>query len=383
MRILAGVSDPYDDRTRELPAYLDPRGPGGGGIARGYPTSQSRPDMPPPGGPGGPRGPYGPGVTPPPPRRKRRGLKIALSIIAVLLVAIVGFGAYLDFNLKRQDVLADYAGRPPASAGTNWLMIGSDSRSDLTAEQKKQLATGSAEGSRTDTIMLLHIPDSGVPPTLVSLPRDTLVDVPGHGQQKLNAAFSIGGPKLLIQTVEKLTNLRMDHYAEIGFAGFAGVVDAVGGVNICVEQPIDDPKAGLKLAAGCQNLDGAQALGYVRTRATPRADLDRIDHQRKFLSALLKKATSVSSVINPFTSVPMALDLTNDITVDSSTHLWHIASMGLAIGGGDLVTTTVPIGSTPTISGIGSVVKWDTDKAKQFFDALRGDQAIPKDLLSS
>lgn len=358
VRILAGVSDPYEHRTRELPAYLDPRGPGGYAPAPGSAPPGSRP-------------------------HRHRGLKIGLSVVAVLLLVIVGFGGYLDFNLKRQDVLADYAGRPSAAAGTNWLMVGSDSRANLSAAQKQQLATGSAAGSRTDTIMLLHVPDSGVPPTLVSLPRDTLVDVPGNGQQKLNATFSIGGPKLLIQTVEKLTNLRIDHYAEIGFAGFAGVVDAVGGVNICVEAPINDPNAGLKLAAGCQNLNGAQALGYVRTRATPLADLARIAHQRKFLSALLKKATSVGALINPFTSVPMALDLTKDVTVDSGTHLWNLASMGLAMGGGGLVTSTVPIGSTPTLDGVGSVVEWDTAKAKQFFDALRNDQAIPKDLLST
>ncbi len=393
------MTDPYDDR--ELPANLDPRGrenaskrrrsdhspaaqthnPGPSygqdyypGQQPGYPPRQP-PRQPPPGG----------GYPPPPegrPKKRRKGLKVFGSIVLVLLLVIVGFGAYLDFSLKRSDVLADYAGRPGATKGTNWLLVGSDGRAGLTAQQKKALATGDASGKRTDTIMLLHVPDSGVAPTLVSLPRDTLVDLPGHGQQKLNAAFNFGGGKLLVQTVEKLTNLRIDHYAEVGFGGFAAVVDAVGGVHICIDAPINDPKAGLNLQAGCQNLDGAQALGYVRTRATPLADLERVKHQRTFLAALLTKASSFGTLINPFKSVPMALSAVNSLEVDSGTHLWNLASMGLAMGDSNLVTSTVPIASTPTLSGVGSVVKWNQQGATVFFGALANDEAVPADLLS-
>lgn len=357
---------------------------GQGSYGRGYGQPPQRPAYPPPTQP--PRQPPGGGDLPPGagrPRKRHRGLKIFGAIVVVLLLAVAGFGAYLDFSLHRSDVLADYDGRPAATKGTNWLLVGSDGRAGLTAEQKKQLATGNASGKRTDTIMLLHIPDSDVAPTLVSLPRDTLVDLPGHGQQKLNAAFNFGGGKLLVQTVEKLTNLRIDHYAEVGFGGFASVVDAVGGVDMCIDAPINDPKAGLNLQAGCQTLDGAQALGYVRTRATPLADLDRVKHQRKFLAALLSKASSFGTLINPFKSVPMALAATDAIEVDSGTHLWHLASMGLAIGDSKLVTSTVPIASTPTISGVGSVVKWNEQAAAEFFGALAKDEAIPANLLSN
>ena len=412
------MSDPNDDHRRELPAYLDPRG-GGGRPRRGGRRKETGPDEtrvmpargisaargdqhlqpgpPPPGYQQGyypPQHPAQPGHQMPPgqgyppvppqarPKRRRKRGKILALIVVLLLVIPLGFAAYLDLSLKRSDVLADYAGRPGSTPGTDWLLVGSDSRSDLSAQQKAELATGDAAGKRTDTIMLLHIPDSNVGPMLVSLPRDTLVDVPGHGKQKLNAAFTFGGGKLLVQTVEKLTNIRIDRYAEIGFGGFAGVVDAVGGVNMCLDQPINDPKAGLTLPAGCQTLNGAQALGYVRTRATARADLDRVIHQRQFLSALLSKASKFGTLINPRRSVPMALAATGALNVDSGTHLWHLASLGFAMGSSDLVTSTVPIGSTPTISGVGSVVKWDTEKSAAFFGALAKDESIPTDLIS-
>jgi LCP family protein required for cell wall assembly len=123
-------------------------------------------------------------------------------------------------------------------------------------------------------MMLLHYGSGGT--SLISLPRDSYVPIRGHGSNKLNAAFAFGGPKLLVETVEKTTGIHIDHYAEIGFGGFVGVVDAVGGVDICVKENIKDPKAGLNLKAGCQTLDGGKDLGYVTTREFARADLQRV-----------------------------------------------------------------------------------------------------------
>ena len=410
------MSHPEDpDRTRELPTDLDPRSVGRPqepyrGAAYDpridrpeqryepydaqppqqppyqqapYPPSTYPPPAQPYGGPPGGPPPVGPPPAAPPRRRKRRGWKIFGSVLLVLVLVIAGFGIYLDFSLKREDVLTDYEGRPADTPGVTWLLVGSDSREDLTDEQKTELATGDADGKRTDTIMLLHIPDGSNAPTLVSLPRDTLVDIPEHGQQKLNAAFAYGGGQLLTQTVESKTGLRIDRYAEIGFGGFAGVVDAIGGVDICIDEPMNDPKAGLNLEAGCQTLNGAQALGYVRTRASANADLDRIERQRKFLSALLSKASSPGTIINPVRSIPLALKATGTLLVDDGAHLWHLARMGLAMGNADLVTTTVPIASTPTIPDVGSVVKWDDDAAAQFFAALAADQPIPAELITS
>ena len=224
------------------------------------------------------------------PAPRRRPGRIVAAILGVLALAVIGFAAYADRTMQRTDALADYPGRIAATAGTNWLIVGSDSRAGLTPDQEARLSTGdeaAAGGGRTDTIMLMHIPavtGSGQL-TLVSLPRDSSVPLAGHGRVKLNSTFALGGPTLLVQTVEKVTGVHVDHYAEIGFGGFAGLVDDVGGVQMCPTDPISDPLAGLNIPAGCQVLNGPQALGYVRTRATPRADLDRVVHQREFLGA--------------------------------------------------------------------------------------------------
>jgi LCP family protein required for cell wall assembly len=220
-----------------------------------------------------------------------------------------------------------------------------------------------------------------VAPTLVSIPRDSEVTIPENGENKINAAFSIGGPQLLVQTVEQSTGIRVDHYAEVGFAGFADVVDAVGGVTMCPTEPISDPLAGIDLAAGCQTLDGRNALGYVRTRATARADLDRMINQREFLSALMHRAASPAVWLNPFRWLSLKNSVTNALTVDSGAHVWDLARLGWALHGSP-VTTTVPIGSS-AVNDLGDVVEWDSDAAARLFSALAADEPVPQDVLQS
>ena len=321
---------------------------------------------------------------PPKPRRKRRLGRVLLIILLAILVLIGATWLYLELNLNRVEALGDYDGRPAAAAGTNWLIVGSDSRADLSAEDQERLATGDAKGQRTDTMMLLHVPDNDTKPTLVSLLRDSYVDIPGHGKNKLNAAYAFGGPKLLAKTVELNTKLRLDHYVEIGFGGFANLVDAVGGVDMCLKDPINDPKAGINLPAGCQELNGQQALGYVRTRATPRADLDRVIHQREFVAALTHKATSAGTLLNPFKVFPLVFDTPDAFTVDSGTHLHNLPSMGFAIAGaskGETVATTVPIGGSARTSDGGAAVVWDKTKATKLFEVLRTDQPVPDSVI--
>ena len=222
-------------------------------------------------------------------------------------VAVVAVGFWIDSSLQRIPALADYPERPVAAQGTTWLLVGSDSRAGLTPEQQAELTTGGDLGNgRTDTILLVHIPGIGssTPTTMVSIPRDSYVPIPGYGSDKINAAFALGGAPLLAQTVEQATGVRLDHYAEIGFDGFAVLVDAVGGVTMCPTEPISDPLAGIDLPAGCQRLDGRSALGYVRTRATPRADLDRMTNQRQFMSAMLHRAASPAVAAQPAALVP-------------------------------------------------------------------------------
>ena len=160
---------------------------------------------------------------------------ISLSlVIAVLLgcAGILGGALWLESAMHRQAVLTDYPGRPASGHGTTWLLVGSDSRQGLTVEQQQALATGGDTGNgRTDTILVVHVPafGSGTPTTMVSIPRDSYVPIPGYGRDKINAAFAMGGAPLLAQTVEQATGLRLDHYAEIGFSGFAVLVDAWAG----------------------------------------------------------------------------------------------------------------------------------------------------------
>jgi LCP family protein required for cell wall assembly len=307
--------------------------------------------------------------------------RIIAALVLVLVVAGVAAVIFLDRSLHRIDALADYPGRIADTPGTNWLLVGSDSRVGLTPDQEQTLATGGDVGTaRTDTILVVHIPKSGAT-TVVSIPRDSYVPIPGYGEDKINAAFAFGGPQLLVQTVEEATGLRLDHYAEIGFGGFAGVVDALGGIRMCLAEPIDDPLAGISLPAGCQNLAGPQALGFVRSRATAMADLQRANNQRMFMSALAAKAVGPSTLLNPLRAWPFATRTADALTVDTGDHLWNLAALGWAMHG-DVVTTTVPISGFEDVSGSGNVVVWDSERTGQFFGALADDQAVPADLVT-
>jgi anionic cell wall polymer biosynthesis LytR-Cps2A-Psr (LCP) family protein len=175
--------------------------------------------------------------------------------------------------------------------------------------------------------------------------------------------------------VEQATGLRLDHYAEVGFSGFAVLVDALGGITVCLTAPVDDPLAGVDLPAGCQELDGRSALGYVRSRATPRADLDRMVNQRQFMSALLQRTASPTVWLNPWRwySVPRAA--AGALTVDQGDHVWDLAQLGWALHG-STIAMTVPIGEL-TDSDAGSVVVWNHDAARALFDALASDAPVP------
>lgn len=291
---------------------------------------------------------------------------VGIFVLVVVVCSLI-FALWADTRLTRVDALPDE--QVANTSGTNWLLVGSDSRQGLSEEDQQALGTGGDVGEgRTDTIMLLHIPRSGQA-QLVSIPRDSYVEVPGFGMDKINAAFAYGGPKLLTQTVEGNTDLHIDHYAEIGMGGLANVVDSVGGVDICVPEPINDPLAGIDLQEGCQKLEGSDALGYVRTRATAMGDLDRVQRQREFFAALLDKITSPATLINPFRSISLINHTASSFIVGDGDHVWHLARVALAMGSG-VDTETVPIGGFQD-TVVGNVVLWDDEGAQQLWDSMK------------
>jgi LCP family protein required for cell wall assembly len=352
-------------------------------MPQGHPAHPGYRPAPPMGPP--PQHHYPPAGQPPyppvrPARRRRRPGRVVLALFAVFLLIVGGIWTYLEVNINRVDALADYPGRPAAGQGTNWLIVGSDSREGLDAEAQRRLRTGDTGGKRTDTIMLAHLPDNSTEPTLLSIPRDLEVDIPGRGRNKVNAAFAFGGAPLLVRTVEQFTGLRIDHYAEIGFGGFAQMVDAIGGVEMNVETAIHDNETGATIPAGRQKLDGAAALAFVRTRkseATPRSDLDRVVNQRKFIGAFAAELASPGTLLNPLRLFPLVGAIPDALTIDSGDHLHHVLGLGWSMRGisSDTVTTgTIPVTST-------SAERIDQAKAQRLFDALRTDKPVTDDMI--
>jgi len=300
------------------------------------------------------------------------------TLFLALILAIVFWGLFLihrvDTNLGRTDALSGAADTP----GTTWLIAGSDSR-EGTAE-----ANSGVQGQRSDTILLLHRATNGTA-ILVSLPRDTYVEIPGHGHNKLNAAFSIGGPALLVSTVEGLTGLSVDHYAQLGFNGVAQVVDGVGGINLCWDQTFSDRMTGLNWQAGCHDVDGPTALLFARMRySDPLGDIGRTQRQRLVISSTLKKALSPEVLVNPARQVALADAGAAALTVDRSTGTLDIGRMALALRkAGNTGLQGVPpiasLGYNPG-GGVGSTVKLDESRTPAFWEGLRNGTLTPADL---
>ncbi|MGO9779950.1 MAG: LCP family protein [Streptosporangiaceae bacterium] len=297
--------------------------------------------------------------------------------MVILILALVTSYFYLDSKLNRSVALPAYSGQ---SAGTNWLIAGSDTRQGLSRTEQDLLHVGSDAGTtNSDSLMLLHT--GGGKPVLISIPRDSYVPIPGHGTNKINAALGFGGPTLLIQTVEQVTGLRIDHYMGIGFGGLDNVVNQVGGVRMCLPTALHDYDSGASLAAGCQTLNGAQALAFVRDRHSfADEDLQREQDQRAFLKALLSKATSPSVYLNPFVALPFGSTAASAMSVDQGTHLYNLISVALALRGPQ--TGTVPIANAnyPTANA-GDAVLWNQSEALQLFTALKNNQPVPANLL--
>lgn len=310
----------------------------------------------------------------------------ALTLVIVILGVAIGTYFWADGKLNREVDLSKVIERPAQGDGTNYLIVGSDSREGMTDEQKKQLHTGSAEGKRTDSMMILHDGSNG--PTLISLPRDSNVTIPSFKgsdsgkvypntgrQTKLNAAYAEDGPELLVRTVEFNTGLHIDHYVEIGFAGFANIVDAIGGVEIDIPKAFKDKKSGADFQAGKQTLDGEQSLAFVRTRyAFAGSDLDRTKNQQKFLAALASQTATPGTILNPFKLYPTMGAGLDTLIVDKDMSLWSLGQMFFAmkgVTGGEGKSMNMPISGS-----VGGNLVWDKEKVKQLVNQLNNDEKV-------
>ncbi|MFJ3911648.1 LytR family transcriptional attenuator [Streptomyces sp. 2132.2] len=390
-------------RPGQPPAYGVPpqQAPGHdtyGGYDSGYNTGQvyGRPQSTPSGpggpgsptGPGGPQGPGGPGRRPAGPAPDwRKRIKIgSIVLVTALLATTIGTYFWADSKVRREVDLSKVIERPKEGDCTTYLVVGSDSREGLSDEDKKKLHTGSAEGKRTDSMMILAACSSGN--TMISLPRDSDVEIPsfvgsesgkkyaGTGKHtKLNAAYADDGPELLVRTVEHNTGLRIDHYAEIGFAGFANIVDALGGVDMNIEKGFKDEKSGADFKAGEQTLNGSQALAFVRTRyAFAESDLARTKNQQKFLSTLANQAATPGTILNPFKLYPVLGAGLDTLIVDKDMSLWDLADMFFAmkgISGGEGVSMNMPIAGER-----GGNLLWDKAKVQQLVKQIQNDEKV-------
>ncbi|MFF8478234.1 LCP family protein [Streptomyces sp. NPDC015414] len=374
-----GPSAGYGAGVPQQPSYVD--GQGYDDYDSGYNTGQVYGG----GGPGGPDDPYGRDARPAPNWRRRIKLT-ALTLVTVLIVTSVATYFWADSKLNRDVDLSKVIDRPETGEGTNYLIVGSDSRKGMTAEDKKKLHTGSAQGQRTDSMMILHVGGNG--DTLISLPRDSDVAIPSYKgstsgkvypnrgrHTKLNAAYAEDGPTLLVRTIEFNTGLHIDHYVEIGFGGFAKIVDAVGGVEMNLDQGFKDKWSGADFKAGKQTLNGEQALAFVRTRhAFAASDLQRTKNQQKFLSALAHQVATPSTVLNPFKFYPTMGAGLDSLTVDKDMSLWDLASMFWAmkgVSGGDGKSMNMPVSGSS-----GGNLVWDKAKVKTLVDELKNDETV-------
>ncbi|MFC6879759.1 MULTISPECIES: LCP family protein [Actinomadura] len=315
-------------------------------------------------------------------RRKRRWPRILIAIGVFLALVVAGLGGLIwqrqsayNGNIDRIHGVMPGGKRPgPNVTGTqNWLLVGSDTRADAntTGDGADVWKPGQ---QRSDTIMLLHLPADRRKAYVISFPRDSWVGIPGYGNQKINAAFSFGGPKLLIETVESLTGIRVDHFGAIDFAGFKSMTDALGGVEVDIKQSVYDPARKVNWTAGRQRLDGEKALLFVRQRYNlPNGDFDRIRRQQAFLGALAKKAADGGTLTNPLKLDRFMSAFTKSISVDDGLSGGKLRSLALGLRNlraGDVKFITAPNKGSAQ-RGKQSVVLLDRAKSSALFEAVK------------
>jgi LCP family protein required for cell wall assembly len=285
-------------------------------------------------------------------------------LLILALAWPVGLALWANSKLQRVDALVEGG----AQTGRTYLVAGSDKRGSGGVND-------ATEGARADSLLVVHVAPNDQA-YLISLSRDTYVEIDGHGGQKINAAYAFGGPKLLVETVQQLTGLHIDHYVEVGFGSVTELVEAVDGVNLCLDQDVLDKDSKLEWQAGCHDVGGAQALAFARMRhADPLGDIGRGNRQRQVVAAVMNKALDPSLLWRPDRQVDLVKAGTGALVVDQDADVFDLGRLLL-----DFRAATGPDGiqGTPTIQslnyqpgGIGSAVLLDPDRSARDFEEIR------------
>ena len=306
-------------------------------------------------------------------RKKRRWPLVVIACVLLMLAWPVFLMIDANSHLKKIDALSGAAN----TSGTTYLLAGSDSRADGSVPDD-------TEGQRADSIMLVHVAPNGQTSN-ISLPRDTYVEIPGYGWDKLNASYAYGGPALLVKTVEKLTGLTVDHYAEIGMGGVSKIVDAVDGVNLCFDLSVEDERSELNWEAGCHDADGKTALAFARMRySDPRGDIGRAERQRQVVSKTVSKAMKPATLLNPMSALRVERAGASAFTVDQDSSVIDVARLVLAFreAQNSGMTGVPPIESLGYATSAGSAVLLEDTTAPDFFAKLRAGTLTKDDLAS-
>ncbi|MFZ0323487.1 MAG: LCP family protein [Actinomycetes bacterium] len=330
-------------------------------------------------------------------RRRFGGVLGVLATVAASVIFLTSIGGwavatYYDGQIGRIPGLGGILSGGSSDGSMTVLVAGSDSRVGLNKSEKLALHTGSASGQRSDTMMLVHLSANRDAVTVVSLPRDSWVRIPAWtdssgkkhpaSMNKLNAAYAFGGAPLLIRTVQEATGVSIDHYVEVGFSGVIRMVDAIGGVNVCLPYAANDRRSGLVLPAGRSHVDGQMGLAFVRARyIDPTADLGRMQRQQQFLGAMFNQATSAGVLLNPLKLDRFLKAMLSSVTTDDGMNrdlLMGLASDLQGLKPKDIRFLTVPISNANYSTYAGSAVRWDKAEADRIFGAIEADQPIVK-----
>jgi LCP family protein required for cell wall assembly len=318
----------------------------------------------------------------------------SIAIVGISAISWAGLGR-ITAAIPRVDAFAGLENRPKKeSSAVNYLIVGSDTREGLSREEIKRLKVGGtdvAAGKRSDTMLLIHISKKRDKAAIISIPRDSYALIPEHNNSqgkvipaaysKINSAYNWGGAPLLIETLESMSDLRIDHYVELNFVGFVRMVDALGGVEICTKKDIDDPKSHLTLPAGTHVLDGVDSLKFVRTRVFDGlGDLGRMKRQQEFASAMLRKATSAGVLLNPVKMVDFINSALDSVVTDEGLSQGDLLTLGKQLrnlSASNVRTLTIPLKYyNYNKNGVSAAVLWDPVLAPELFERIKNDEAL-------